>query len=164
MGIKKHQEQEKQMVEEALRIGPQSDRRRFFVSAASMGAAAAAAPLVSMAQSAPAGAAPAARRAILKNDARLLNIGATVRSGNYWDFTTFMTPVEEFYVRNHYPTPLVEQKPILDPKNWKLKIHGNGIDKPIEITYDQLLKMPSKTIVATMECHGNGRSLFWFLL
>ncbi|MFN4960880.1 MAG: molybdopterin-dependent oxidoreductase [Burkholderiales bacterium] len=161
MGIKKHQEQEKQMVEEALRIGPQSDRRRFFVSAASMGAAAAAAPLVSMAQSAPAGAAPAARRAILKNDARLLNIGATVRSGNYWDFTTFMTPVEEFYVRNHYPTPLVEQKPILDPKNWKLKIHGNGIDKPIEITYDQLLKMPSKTIVATMECHGNGRSLFW---
>ena len=45
MGIKKHQEQEKQMVEEALRIGPQSDRRRFFVSAASMGAAAAAAPL-----------------------------------------------------------------------------------------------------------------------
>ena len=161
MGIKKHQEQEKQMVEEALRIGPQSDRRRFFVSAASMGAAAAAAPLVSMAQSAPAGAAPAARRAILKNDARLLNIGATVRSGNYWDFTTFMTPVEEFYVRNHYPTPLVEQKPILDPQNWKLKIHGNGIDKPIEITYDQLLKMPSKTIVATMECHGNGRSLFW---
>lgn len=66
MGINKHQEQEKKMVEEALRIGPQSDRRRFFVSAATMGAAAATAPLVSMAQSAPAGAAPAARRAILK--------------------------------------------------------------------------------------------------
>ncbi|MEY2681493.1 MAG: hypothetical protein RIQ66_54 [Pseudomonadota bacterium] len=162
MGIEKHQQQEKQIVDEALRIGPQSDRRKFFVSAAAMGAATAAAPLIGMAQSAPApAAAPAARRAILKNDARLLNIGATVRSGNYWDFTTFITPVEEFYVRNHYPTPLVEQKPVLDPKNWKLKIHGNGIERPIEITYDQLLKMPSKTIIATMECHGNGRSLFW---
>ena len=72
-----------------------------------------------------------------------------------------MTPVEEFYVRNHYPTPLVEQKPVLDPKNWKLKIHGNGIERPIEISYDELMKMPSRTIIATMECHGNGRSLFW---
>jgi DMSO/TMAO reductase YedYZ molybdopterin-dependent catalytic subunit len=132
MSEKKHREQEQQIVKEALRVGPQSDRRKFFVSAATVGAAAAAAPLVSLAQSAPAAAAP--RRAILKNDARLLNIGATVRSGNYWDFSTFMTPVEEFYVRNHYPTPLVEQKPVLDPKNWKLKIHGNGIERPIEIS------------------------------
>ena len=165
MGIKQHQEKEKQIVQDALRIGPQSDRRRFFVSAASVGAVAAAAPVVSLAQgtpaAAPAPAAPPARKALLKNDARLLNIGATVRSGNYWDFTTFMTPVEEFYVRNHYPTPLVEQKPVLDPKNWKLKVHGTGISKPVEITFDELLKMPSKTIIATMECHGNGRSLFW---
>lgn len=101
MSEKKHREQEQQIVKEALRVGPQSDRRKFFVSAATVGAAAAAAPLVSLAQGVPAAAAP--RRAILKNDTRLLNIGATVRSGNYWDFSTFMTPVEEFYVRNHYP-------------------------------------------------------------
>jgi len=42
-----------------------------------------------------------------------------------------------------------------------MKIHGNAIDRPIEITYDDLVKMPSRTIIATMECHGNGRSLFW---
>lgn len=164
MSIKKHQVQEALMVNEALKTGPQRDRRQFFVSAASVGAAAAAAPLVSLAQGAAAPpAAPTAppRRAILKEDSRLLNIGATVRSGNYWDFTTFMTPVEEFFVRNHYPTPMVEQRPVLDPRNWKLKVHGNGIDRPIEITYDQLLKMRSRTIVATMECHGNGRTLFW---
>jgi sulfane dehydrogenase subunit SoxC len=97
----------------------------------------------------------------VKDDSRLLNIGATVRSGNYWDFSTFITPVEEFYVRNHYPTPLVEAKPVLDPKQWRMKIHGNGLERSIEIGYDDLMKMPSRTIIATMECHGNGRTLFW---
>ncbi len=97
MSVKKQQQEETKLVQEALKIGPQSDRRRFFVSAAAIGAATAVAPLFAGAQSAPgaapAGAAPAARKALLKNDSRLLNIGATVRSGNYWDFSTYMTPV-----------------------------------------------------------------------
>ena len=111
-----------------------------------------------------AGAAPAqaqARRAIVKDDSRLLNIGATVRSGKYWNFTTFMTPVEEFYVRNHYPTPTAEQRPVLTPENWRLRIHGASVERPVELTYEQLLAMPSRSIIATMECHGNGRTLFW---
>ena len=31
----------------------------------------------------------------------------------------------------------------------------------MEITYDDLLRMPSRSIMATMQCAGNGRSLFW---
>jgi sulfane dehydrogenase subunit SoxC len=162
MAAQQQQAQERALVEEALHIGPQSDRRRFFVSAAAFGAAAAA-PGLAQAQATPApAAAPApARKALVKDDSRLLNIGATVRSGNYWDFSTYITPVEEFYVRNHYPTPLVEAKPVLDPKQWRMKIHGNGLERSIDIGYEDLLKMPSRTIIATMECHGNGRSLFW---
>jgi DMSO/TMAO reductase YedYZ molybdopterin-dependent catalytic subunit len=91
----------------------------------------------------------------------VLNIGATVRSGKYWNFTTFMTPVEEFYVRNHYPTPTADQRPVLDPANWRLRIHGPSVERPLELTYEQLLALPSKTIIATMECHGNARTLFW---
>jgi DMSO/TMAO reductase YedYZ molybdopterin-dependent catalytic subunit len=156
MAAQQQQAQERALVEEALHIGPQSDRRRFFVSAAAFGAAAAA-PGLAQAQATPApAAAPApARKALVKDDSRLLNIGATVRSGNYWDFSTYITPVEEFYVRNHYPTPLVEAK------QWRMKIHGNGLERSIDIGYEDLLKMPSRTIIATMECHGNGRSLFW---
>lgn len=157
MSASQQQAQERALVDDALRIGPQSDRRRFFVSAAAFGAAAAA-PGLAAAQAAPA--APP-RKVLVKDDSRLLNIGATVRSGNYWDFSTFITPVEEFYVRNHYPTPLAEAKPVLDPKQWRMKIHGNGLERAIEIGYDDLMKMPSRTIIATMECHGNGRSLFW---
>jgi DMSO/TMAO reductase YedYZ molybdopterin-dependent catalytic subunit len=162
MSAEKQRAQEEQLVTEALRKGGVDERRRFFVSAAAFGAAAAM-PLGASAQATPAAAAPAAppRRVLLKNDARLLNIGATVRSGNYWNYSTYITPVEEFYVRNHYATPLVADKPILDPKTWKLKIHGNAIDRPIEISYDELLKMPSRYMIATLECHGNARTLFW---
>ena len=84
MSIKKQQQQELKLIDEALKIGPQSDRRRFFVSAAAFGAASAVAPLFANAQSAP-GASPApaaaARKALLKDDSRLLNIGATVIIG-----------------------------------------------------------------------------------
>ena len=167
MSADKQRAQEEALVREALRSGAVSDRRRFFVSAAAFGAAAAA-PLTAAAQATPAAPtaaapAPAAppRRVLVKSDARLLNIGATVRSGNYWNFSTYVTPIEEFYVRNHYPTPLVADKPVLDPKNWKLKIHGNAVERPIEITYDDLLKMPSRYMIATLECHGNARTLFW---
>ncbi|MGF1650869.1 MAG: molybdopterin-dependent oxidoreductase [Hyphomicrobiaceae bacterium] len=154
-----HRARNNAIVDDVLKNGTNMDRRSLFVSAAAFGATMAAAP--AFAQQTPAAAAAPARRAILKDDSRILNIGATVRSGNYWNFTTYMTPIEEFYVRNHYPTPLVEQKPVLDPVNWKLKVHGASVERPIEIGYEDLLKMPSRTIVATMECHGNGRTLFW---
>ena len=52
MAAKEQQAQERALVDEALRIGPQSDRRRFFVSAAAFGAAAAA-PGFAQAQAAP---------------------------------------------------------------------------------------------------------------
>ena len=167
MAAQEQQLKERALVNEALKIGPQADRRQFFVSAAAFGAAVTGAGLAQAQTPTPAAAAasaPAAapaRKVFIKDDSRLLNIGATVRSGNYWDFSTYITPIEEFFVRNHYATPIAEAKPVLDPKQWKMKIHGNAVDRSIEINYDDLMKMPSRTVIATMECHGNGRSLFW---
>ena len=172
------------LMREALKRDPRHDRRRFFVSAAAFGASAAALPVLPLAGcaqtgtsgSAPlsplpaplaAGGAPAAapaagaRRIIVKDDSRLLNIGATVRSGNYWNFSTYMTPVEEFFVRNHYATPTADTKPELLRQNWKMRIHGSAISRPTEINYEQLVSMPSRAIIAALECHGNARTLFW---
>jgi len=160
MSSAKQLAQEEALVKEVLRQGVRSDRRRFFVNAAAFGAVVAA-PAATHAQAPATAPAAPARRILVKNDARLLNIGATVRSGNYWNFSTWITPMEEFYVRNHYPTPVAEGKPELDPKNWKLKVHGSAVERPLEITYEQLVGMPSRTVIATMECHGNARSLFW---
>ncbi|MCX7902275.1 MAG: hypothetical protein N2483_08335, partial [Burkholderiaceae bacterium] len=153
--------QEAELLRQALQGRPDLQRRRFFVSAAAFGAAAtsvagcahtapqasaASMPLSPSIPAPAAAAAPAAggaappARVFVKSDARLLNIGATVRSGTYWNYTTFITPVEEFYIRNHYPTPTAANKPELDPKNWKLRIHGKSIARPLEISYEELIR------------------------
>ncbi|MCS6996167.1 MAG: molybdopterin-dependent oxidoreductase [Casimicrobiaceae bacterium] len=165
MSHARHLEEDKQLLDRILHDLAPQNRRHFLVNLAAFGTAAGLSGTAASQASttAPATAAPAAppRRVFVKDDSRLLNMGATVRSGQYWNFSTWITPVEEFYIRNHYPTPTAETKPELDKKNWKLKVTGNAIERPFEITYEQLLGMPSRTIIATMECHGNCRTLFW---
>jgi DMSO/TMAO reductase YedYZ molybdopterin-dependent catalytic subunit len=64
----------------------------------------------------------------------------------------FITPVERFYVRNHFAAPELEAS------SWKLKVEG-AVDRPFELDYDELRKMPSKTVPALLECAGNSRVL-----
>jgi DMSO/TMAO reductase YedYZ molybdopterin-dependent catalytic subunit len=64
---------------------------------------------------------------------------------------SYITPNDKFYVRNHFPIPTLETK------TWKLKVEG-AVKKEIELTYDQILKLPSRTITATLECAGNNRT------
>jgi DMSO/TMAO reductase YedYZ molybdopterin-dependent catalytic subunit len=63
---------------------------------------------------------------------------------------SFITPNEQFFVRSHFPTPA------LDPNTWRLKIEG-CIERPCELSLDELRAMPSRSVVATIECAGNGR-------
>ncbi|MGH3913302.1 MAG: molybdopterin-dependent oxidoreductase [Pseudonocardiaceae bacterium] len=64
------------------------------------------------------------------------------------------TPNHLFYVRNHTSTPHIE------PKGWWLRIEGSGVRHPIELTYDELVAMPSVAVTRFLECAGNGRSQF----
>jgi DMSO/TMAO reductase YedYZ molybdopterin-dependent catalytic subunit len=61
-----------------------------------------------------------------------------------------ITPNELFYIRNHFNQPRV------DKANWRLKVIG-AVERPLELTYDQLLDLPSVTKTVTLECAGNGR-------
>ncbi len=70
----------------------------------------------------------------------------------------YTMPNSLFFVRDH------TQSVIIDPKTWKLSIEGDGIDRPFTLTYDELLKLPTKTIVRYVECAGNGRSFYDTLL
>ncbi|MDF2439448.1 MAG: hypothetical protein JWN98_432, partial [Abditibacteriota bacterium] len=63
---------------------------------------------------------------------------------------SFLTPNDKFYVRNHFGTPRIEAN------GWRLQVEG-AVDRSFEITYDELLRMPSQTITATVEDPGNGR-------
>jgi DMSO/TMAO reductase YedYZ molybdopterin-dependent catalytic subunit len=62
-----------------------------------------------------------------------------------------LTRNEEFYVRNHFP-----EIPELKEQEWRLKIEG-AVNEPLEISYEELLKVPSETFTATIECAGNSR-------
>ncbi len=63
----------------------------------------------------------------------------------------FITPNDDFYVRDHFPVPRV------DPKTWRLQVEG-AVETPFEIGYEALLEMEMRTITATLECAGNSRA------
>lgn len=82
---------------------------------------------------------------------------AEARLERVWE-RGLITPVSLFYVRNHASTP------VIDAKTWKLRVHGSGLERPFELTYDDLLRLPSKTVTRYLECAGNGRAFFKELL
>ena len=62
-------------------------------------------------------------------------------------------PNARFYVRNHFATPQ------LDPGSWRLEVKGL-VDRPLQLSLRDLHNLRSETLVATLECAGNGRSAF----
>lgn len=65
-----------------------------------------------------------------------------------------ITPTALFFLRNHYPTP------IIDPKTWRLRVDGSAVERPVELNYDDILNMRSRSQLTLLECAGNGRSLY----
>src|ERR1700733_9613578 len=61
-----------------------------------------------------------------------------------------ITPTDSFYVRNHFPEPEI------DITSWRLRIEG-AVDQPFELSYEELLSLPSHTSTSVMECAGNNR-------
>ena len=68
-------------------------------------------------------------------------------------FTTRITPVERFYLRNHFDIPQV------DVAKWRLQIRGL-VEKPLSLSLADLRRMPQATVEAVLQCAGNGRGLF----
>ncbi len=164
---------EQRLLRDLLKPSTSLDRRAFLVSAASGAAALSATPVA--AQQLVANAMPLLdpslksvsnrpdrkRPTFVKDLTRLVDLNSTNQGGAYWNYRSFITPIEQFYIRNEYGTPRAEDDTRVDRRHWKLTIHGNGIKTPLTISYEDLLRMPSRSIIATMECAGNGRSLFW---
>jgi DMSO/TMAO reductase YedYZ molybdopterin-dependent catalytic subunit len=64
---------------------------------------------------------------------------------------SFITPTESFYVRTHFPIPAI------DKDAWWLHVEGE-VETPFAINYEELRKLESLTIPATLECAGNNRN------
>jgi len=64
-----------------------------------------------------------------------------------------VTPNERFYIRSHFPVPAIKAG------EWRLQVRGL-VRSPLSLSLDDLRKMPAREDVVTLECAGNGRSLF----
>ncbi|MCI4335294.1 MAG: sulfite oxidase [Thermoplasmata archaeon] len=61
-----------------------------------------------------------------------------------------ITPNERFFVRNHFAVPTV------DRATWRLALSGE-VRRPLDLSVEALRELPSRTVIATMECAGNSR-------
>lgn len=64
-----------------------------------------------------------------------------------------ITPVGLHYLLIHFDIPVV------DPATWRLEIAGN-VERPLTLTLDEIRARPARTLAVTLECAGNGRSMF----
>ncbi len=70
-------------------------------------------------------------------------------------FDRAITPNEAFFVRYHiFPIPTS-----VDLATWRLKVSG-VVDKPLELSMDDLKRFERASVVAVNQCSGNGRSHF----
>lgn len=66
---------------------------------------------------------------------------------------SWVTPNELFFVRSHLYTPN------MDIKNWRLKVDGE-VERPLDLSLDQLKQFEAIKLPALLECSGNGRSFY----
>ena len=62
-----------------------------------------------------------------------------------------VSATEGHFIRSHFTAPK------LSSSGWALPVTGE-LDNPLNISYEELLKMPSHEVVSLMECAGNSRS------
>jgi DMSO/TMAO reductase YedYZ molybdopterin-dependent catalytic subunit len=62
-----------------------------------------------------------------------------------------ITPVGMHYLLVHFDVPQV------DPGTWRLRLHGL-VERPLELSLDDIRSRPARTVPVTMECAGNGRA------
>ncbi len=68
-----------------------------------------------------------------------------------------ITPNDLFFVRNNGPTPDISVS------NWQLSIEGDAITESVQLSFEELQRLPSRTMVSYLECAGNHRAMFGIL-
>ena len=68
-------------------------------------------------------------------------------------FSTWLTPVERFFVRTHVYTPKVEVS------QWQLRVEGK-VASALSLSLAELREFPGAELVSVLECAGNGRGFY----
>lgn len=68
-----------------------------------------------------------------------------------------ITPNRLFFVRNNSASVS------LDTSDWRLAVEGDAVDDPLDLTYENIMSLPSRTLISYLECAGNHRAMFGLL-
>jgi len=64
------------------------------------------------------------------------------------------TPNAEFFICHGEPTPRI------DKAAWRLALSGDGLERSLTLSFDELAALPRHSVDAVLECAGNHRTLF----
>ncbi len=70
------------------------------------------------------------------------------------DLHGLITPNRLFFVRNNSTSVDV------NPAAWALSIEGDAISDPLKLAYDDIRKLPTRSLISYLECAGNHRAMF----
>jgi len=93
-----------------------------------------------------------------KDTTPFIRHGSTNLETRVENLTGFLTPNEQFFVRNN------DRSLDLNIDGYQLSVTGDAVARPLELRYEDLLAMPSRTVFSYLECGGNQRSFFSTLL
>ena len=65
-----------------------------------------------------------------------------------------VTPNRLFFVRNN------SHSLALDSSAWRLRVEGDAVAEQVELTYGDVMRLPSRTVTSYLECAGNHRAMF----
>lgn len=68
-------------------------------------------------------------------------------------FDQWLTPTDVFFVRQHLPRPVIEEA------GYRIAL-GGRVAREIQLSLDELRRLPQHKIPAVLECTGNGRGFY----
>ena len=84
--------------------------------------------------------------------------GRTVRIRTpVMDLEGLITPTNLHYTVQHFDVP-----PVVNTADWELKI-GGQVKRPLTLNFDQLRRLPGRSVRTVMECSGSDATFFEYL-
>ena len=90
---------------------------------------------------------------LFKNPSPFIQRGASLES-RLELMPGLITPNDLFFVRNNSSSVKVSVD------DWSLVVEGDAVSQRLDLSYDDILRLPSRSLVAYLECAGNHRVMF----
>ncbi len=89
-----------------------------------------------------------------KDPAPFIELGGGNLEARLENMQGLITPSRYFFVRNNSVSLEV------DAADWRLTVEGDAVASRLELSYDDILNLPSQTYISYLECSGNQRAMF----